>query len=333
MRGAPLRTVLVTRRRVTDGARKSDAVIGAVAAVPDDVVTEEPLEIRLAGDPLAITMRTPGADRELVIGFLWAEGMITSLADIAAIAPCQEAKSQVATSQEATSATAGSAAQDSYATASEPSDNCIDITPSDRMRLSLSTRIGLRRGSMTTSACGVCGRRTIEDLLARCTPLAFTTTMAAAALARGTEQLRLAQPLFARSGGCHGAALVDQHGNLVCAYEDVGRHNAVDKVIGARLLAGASTTCAGGDCNGRSSVLPAGGGALIVSGRTSFEIVQKAVAAGIEIVAGISAASSLAIDTAQRAGITLAGFVRNNELVIYTHAGRIASKDAPNYPT
>ena len=291
-------------------------------SLTDTVVREEPLEIRLDGETLAITMRTPGADRELVLGFLWAEGVITSLADVAAVAHCAN------------------------------DENCIEVTPSDRMRRTASANIGLRRGTMTTSACGVCGRRTIDDLLARCTPLTSVTTMSAAALTRGTRQLLQAQPIFALSGGCHGAALVDTAGTVIAAREDVGRHNAVDKLVGALLLAGrlpagvlpadvlpAGVLSAGvlpagvlsadsrtGERAGAAAPIP---GALIVSGRTSFEIVQKAVAAGIAIVAGISAASTLAIDTAELAGVTLAGFVRNDELVVYTHAERIVPGASP----
>ena len=281
-------------------------------SLTDTVVREEPLEIRLDGETLAITMRTPGADRELVLGFLWAEGVITSLADVAAVAHCAN------------------------------DENCIEVTPSDRMRRTASANIGLRRGTMTTSACGVCGRRTIDDLLARCTPLTSVTTMSAAALTRGTRQLLQAQPIFALSGGCHGAALVDTAGTVIAAREDVGRHNAVDKLVGALLLAGrlpagvlpagvlpADVLPADDGTGERASAAAAIPGALIVSGRTSFEIVQKAVAAGIAIVAGISAASTLAIDTAELAGVTLAGFVRNDELVVYTHAERIVPGASP----
>ena len=281
-------------------------------SLTDTVVREEPLEIRLDGETLAITMRTPGADRELVLGFLWAEGVITSLADVAAVAHCAN------------------------------DENCIEVTPSDRMRRTASANIGLRRGTMTTSACGVCGRRTIDDLLARCTPLTSVTTMSAAALTRGTRQLLHAQPIFALSGGCHGAALVDTAGTVIAAREDVGRHNAVDKLVGALLLAGrlpagvlpagvlpADVLPADDGTGERASAAAAIPGALIVSGRTSFEIVQKAVAAGIAIVAGISAASTLAIDTAELAGVTLAGFVRNDELVVYTHAERIVPGASP----
>ena len=281
-------------------------------SLTDTVVREEPLAIRLDGETLAITMRTPGADHELVLGFLWAEGVITSLADVAAVAHCAN------------------------------DENCIEVTPSDRMRRTASANIGLRRGTMTTSACGVCGRRTIDDLLARCTPLTSVTTMSAAALTRGTRQLLQAQPIFALSGGCHGAALVDTAGTVIAAREDVGRHNAVDKLVGALLLAGVlpagvlpagvlpagvlSADSGTGERAGAAAAIP---GALIVSGRTSFEIVQKAVAAGIAIVAGISAASTLAIDTAELAGVTLAGFVRNDELVVYTHAERIVPGASP----
>ena len=289
MRTAPMRSLKVVRYGAasTSRAAKADSCDAAPSSVDDHVITEEPLEIRLAGDTLAITMRTPGNDRELVLGFLWAEGVITSLDQVAGIVHC------------------GPLNSDQF-------ENCIDVTPSETMRLTQAAHVGLRRGTMTTSACGVCGRRTIDDLLARCAPVASATTMTTAALAHAALRLKQAQPLFAECGGCHGAALVNVRGEVIAAYEDVGRHNAVDKLIGAQLLASDNATSGF-----------AASAALIVSGRTSFEIVQKAVAAGIGIVAGISAASSLAIDTAQRARVTLVGFVRNSELVIYTHPERI----------
>ena len=284
----PTRSIHVQRRR----AVPADQVTDAPDPAPDNdrVIVEEPLQIRLAGDPLAITMRTPGHDRELVLGFLWAEGAITALADITSIEHC------------------GSADTDDF-------ENCIDVTPSAHLRLTHAANIGLRRGTMTTSACGVCGRRTIDDLLARCAAVSAVPSMSMQALIHAAARLTANQPHFGATGGCHGAALVDTQGEVIAAYEDVGRHNAVDKVIGARLLAGAMPIDATG----------ASGAALIVSGRTSFEIVQKAVTAGIGIVAGISAASSLAIDTAERTGVTLVGFVRDTALVVYTHPKRIVS--------
>jgi len=250
----------------------------------DDVVVEEPLEIRVAGDTLAITMRTPGSDRELVLGFLFAEGIITSLADVSAIAHC------------------GRPGDEGFG-------NTVEVTAAPGARLRLPEEGGLaRRGTVTTSACGVCGRRTIDDLLRRVAPVSARGTMRKAGVARAVASLREAQPLFGRTGGCHAASLVTFDGERLATFEDVGRHNAVDKLVGSRLLAGA---------------LPASEHALVVSGRTSFEIVQKAVAAGVPVVIGVSASSSLAVDVARRAGVTLLGFARGGEFVVYAGAERI----------
>lgn len=254
-----------------------------VKALSDQVAVEEPLEIRVAGDTLSVTMRTPGHDRELALGFLWAEGIISSLADVGAVAHCGRA-------------------------GEKERQNTLEITLAPGARLTLPGDAMAHRGTLTTSACGVCGRKSIEDLLARCVPVDTRARMTRLAVLAAVESLRSRQPLFARTGGCHGAALVDLTGSPVAAFEDVGRHNAVDKLVGARLLAGE---------------IPASEHALIVSGRTSFEIVQKAIAAGIPIIIGISAASSLAIDTARRAGVALVGFVREASFVVYAGEERI----------
>jgi FdhD protein len=258
-------------------------------AVDEDLVVEEPLDIRVSGDTLAVTMRTPGHDRELVLGFLWAEGVITALDDIAAIAHC------------------GRPVDESFG-------NTIEVTPAPGARLhlpgELPERAMGRRGTLTTSACGVCGRKSIDDLLERCTGVDPAGSMRRAAIVRAVDGLRARQPVFAQSGGCHAASLVTFEGTHVTTFEDVGRHNAVDKVVGASLLAGA---------------LPASNRALVVSGRTSFEIVQKAVVAGIPIVVGVSAASSLAVEVARRAGSTLIGFARGSDFLVYTGEQRIAS--------
>jgi FdhD protein len=262
-------------------------VSGSPARVTEDhVVTEEPLEIRVSGDSLAVTMRTPGHDRELVLGFLWAEGILASLSDVSAIAHC------------------GRPGDEGYG-------NTIEVTPAPaaRLRLPGDDAPMARRGTLTTSACGVCGRRTIDDLLARCARVDPGGSMTKGAVLNAVAGLRARQPLFARSGGCHAASLVTFEGEHVATFEDVGRHNAVDKIVGASLLAGR---------------LPASRRALVVSGRTSFEIVQKAVAAGIPIVVGVSASSSLAIDVARRAGVTLVGFARGTECVVYAGQDRIA---------
>jgi FdhD protein len=243
----------------------------------DNVVVEEPLEIRIAGDTVAITMRTPGFDRELVLGFLWAEGIISSTGDVSAIAHC------------------GRPDEEGFG-------NTVEVTLAPGVRFDPETG-PTRRGTIATSACGVCGRRTIDDMLARFTPLAPHASLTQSVVSDAVKQLRDHQPIFAKTGGCHAASLVRFSGAHVATFEDVGRHNAVDKVVGSRLLAGE---------------VPLASHVLVVSGRTSFEIVQKAMAAGIPVVAGVSAPSSLAIDLARKANITLAGFVRGASMTVYS---------------
>lgn len=252
----------------------------------DDVVVEEPLAIRFAGETLAVTMRTPGHDRELVLGFLLAEGVIASKDDVSSITPCGK-------------------------TGADERENTIEVTLAPGVRLPVDEAGALaRRGTLTASACGVCGRRSIDDLLARVCPLpASRTTLARAALTRAVAGLRDHQPVFARTGGCHAASLVTFAGEHVVTFEDVGRHNAVDKVVGSRAREGA---------------LPLAEHVLVVSGRSSFEIVQKAVSAGIPVVASVSAPSSLAIDLAERASLTLVGFVRGDSMTVYTGSERLA---------
>jgi FdhD protein len=213
---------------------------GAVTRDRDRVVVEEPLEIRVAGETLAVTMRTPGHDRELALGFLWSEGVIGSLDDVGGVAHCTRGDDPAARG------------------------NAIEVTAAPGARLRLPEGEAGRRGTIVTSACGVCGRRSIEDLLARCGPVAPAGRIAPDVLQRAADSLRQTQAIFAGTGGCHGAALLRFDGEHVATFEDVGRHNAVDKLVGARLLARA---------------LPAAAHLLVVSGRTSFEIVQKAATA------------------------------------------------------
>lgn len=259
----------------------------------DTIVVEEPLEIRIAGDTIAVTMRTPGHDRQLVTGFLLAEGIVTSKDDIAALAHCGR-------------------------TGTLERENVIEVTLAPGVKTPLddvdAPLFGgaSRRGTITASACGVCGRKTIDDLLARATPLPSdggNGALDAGAIARAMKALGEHQPIFAATGGCHAATLVTFAGAHVVTYEDVGRHNAVDKVIGARVLANA---------------LPLAGHVLAVSGRASFEIVQKAIVARIPVVASVSAPSSLAVDLATRANVTLLGFVRGDRATVYSGASRLA---------
>jgi FdhD protein len=163
----------------------------------------------------------------------------------------------------------------------------------------------VRRGTLSSAACGVCGREQIDDLVARLSPVGESPRFAAAVLSRAMQELPQHQPIFARTGGLHAAALVTHEGRLLIAREDVGRHNAVDKVLGRAALDG---------------LLPLGQHALLVSGRTSFEILQKAVSAGVPAVVAISAPSSLAVELAERFGVLLIGFARAGALTVY--AGR-----------
>lgn len=269
----PTRPLAVDRRRD-----------GAWARADDAVATEEPLEIRVAGDTIAVTMRTPGHDRELALGFLYAEGIVRSIADVSSVAHCGR-------------------------TTDAGHQNTIEVTPAPGVRLELGEDGPYTRRGTISSACGVCGRRSIDDLLARCTPVESEARVELGHLLGAVQSLRVLQPVFAETGGCHGAGLFTLSGDPIEVFEDVGRHNAVDKLVGSQLL---------------EHALPLHARMLVVSGRTSFEIVQKAVVAGIAIVAGVSAPSSLAVDVAIRAGITLVGLARGESLVVYTGRERIA---------
>ena len=245
----------------------------------DELVREEPLEIRIFGDPIAVTMRTPGDDPALVAGFLLSEGVIQRLEDLEQITVC------------------GTPGEEGYG-------NVIEVKTRPGLRIDLDRRLPeLRRGTLTSSACGVCGRATIDDLLSRCGRLPDGPLVPLALLASATA--RLEQPNFARTGGLHGAAALTAEGALLESAEDVGRHNAVDKVVGKLLKR------------------PADAAILAVSGRTSFEIVQKAVAARIPLVASVSAVSSLAADLAEKTNLTLAGFVRGGRVNLYSHPERV----------
>ncbi len=257
----------------------------------DEIAVEEPLEIRVAGDTLAITMRTPGADRELALGFLLGEGVIASRDDVGKVVHC------------------GRLGDPEFG-------NVIDVASAPGIALAPPEPAHMRRGTVMSSACGVCGRHSIEDLLARCAPLPPGARASRALLFESVAQLARHQPGFEQSGGLHGAAVLAENGALLAAYEDVGRHNAVDKAIGALLLLGRVPADERVPDAERPSV-------LAVSGRVSFEIVQKALCARIPIVCGVSAPTSLAVDLAQRGHVTLAGFVRGDRLNVYSHAERV----------
>jgi FdhD protein len=280
--------------RVTEAWKPVDVVRvradGAGRAM-DRAATEEPLEVRLHGRPFAVIMRTPGADRELAAGFLLAESVIGSADDLGTIEHC-------------TQPAAGD--EDRGDDPAAPRENIVNVTLVDRTRVE--AMLAERRQVTTNSSCGLCGRQTIESLATDARPIDAAWTIRGAVLARFAEELRRAQAVFDETGGLHAAGLFTSVGDLVTSAEDVGRHNAVDKVIGRMLMRDA---------------LPLSGHVLFVSGRSSFEIVQKAFIAGIPIVAAVSAPSTLAVELAARANVTLVGFVRGGNFNIYTHERRI----------
>jgi FdhD protein len=249
----------------------------------DRAATEEPLEVRLGALTFATIMRTPGADRELTAGFLLSEQLITEPADVASLRHCTDGEG-AALGNVMNAWLVGAAAERA------------------------AERVADRRLVTASSSCGLCGRRSVEDLMALVPRLAIVWSVTRHVISSLPERLRASQAAFDDTGGIHAAGLFDRDGTLLASAEDVGRHNAVDKVIGAQFLAGA---------------LPLGERILFVSGRTSFEIVQKAVVAGIPFVASVSAPSSLAIDLAREANLTLVGFVRGDTFNIYSAAERI----------
>jgi FdhD protein len=262
---------------------------GRVERRPDAVAVEEPLEVRVDGETVAVTMRTPGADGDLALGFLFAEGMITGAEDVGSVAHC------------------GRPGEEGYG-------NVIDVRSAGGHRIDPERVLEGRRWSTTSSACGVCGRQSIDGLLARCAPVGDAPPLHASGILRCMARLSELQPVFSRTGGLHAAAAFGEGAVLLASAEDVGRHNAVDKVVGALL---------------RRGMAGARARLLAVSGRTSFEIVQKAAAAGIPVVAGVSAPSSLAVELARGAGIALVGFARGDRLNVYTHDRRIATGSEP----
>lgn len=278
---APTRTIGITRVGA-DGTHRTT----------DLAATEEPLDVRLHGRSFALIMRTPGADRALAAGFLLSERIIRSADDLGAIEHCRHPDRREA-------------------------HHVVDVFLRGRSAEEVTRTLEARRQVIANSACGVCGRATIDELLAELTPLAIAPSMIDVAVARELpDRLRATQSGFDETGGLHGAALFDRDAVLLESAEDVGRHNAVDKVIGARIVAeldasGLRTP----RCEPR---------VLVVSGRVSFEIVQKAWIAGMPIIAAVSAPTSLAVELARDAGITLLGFVRGRGLNIYSHEQRLA---------
>ncbi|MBI3401844.1 MAG: formate dehydrogenase accessory sulfurtransferase FdhD [Acidobacteria bacterium] len=274
--------------------------------IVDRAATEEPLEVRLHDRPFAVLMRTPGADRELAAGFLFAERVLKSADDLGTIEHCTDPRQQPQSSQSSRSTQSGPAVSARSAVASS---NVVNVTLAHGSDDAVERLLAGRRQVTGNSSCGLCGRVTIESLKTDAAPIDAAWSLRPAVLAALPDRLRTRQTVFDETGGLHAAGLFTPDGELADIAEDVGRHNAVDKIIGRALMRDA---------------LPLSNHVLCVSGRTSYEIVQKAVLAGIPIVAAVSAPSSLAIDLAREFGVTLVGFARGDTFNIYAHDGRIA---------
>jgi len=258
---------------------------GKVRRRTDQLATEEPLEIRLVSPQVtvAVTMRTPGADFELAAGFLYSEGAVNSKQDIQRISYCVDPKVD---------------GQQRY--------NIVNVQLRQGLRVDLSP---LERHFFTSSACGVCGKASLDALRSRLSPvIPFGPEVPVEVIYSLPEQLRCAQQVFSTTGGLHAAALFDHQGQLIAVREDVGRHNALDKLVGSALL---------------SDQMPFHHPIVMVSGRSSFEILQKCLAARVPIVCGVSAPSSLAVALAQEFGITLVGFLRGERFNVYSGIERL----------
>jgi FdhD protein len=257
---------------------------GRSRRVPDRLAVEEPLELRVAGAPLAVTMRTPGHDVELAHGFLLTEGVIAAVSDVSTARYCDSVDEQ---------------GRNTY--------NVLDVALAPGVA---PPDASVQRNFYTTSSCGVCGKASLDAvrLRTRFSPAEDRLRVKSKQLTELPGLLREAQRVFESTGGLHAAGLFRADGTLLVVREDVGRHNAVDKALGWALL------------NGR---VPAAGCVLMVSGRASFELVQKAVMAGVPMLAAVSAPSSLAVELAAEAGVTLVGFLRGDSMNVYTHTDRI----------
>ena len=271
----PVSSLATTVSKISGSARQT---------VDDHVAVEEPLEIRLGFETpagrteqsVSITMRTPGADEELATGFLFGEGILRSRGDVAVVKPCR-------------------------------GDNTVRVELDDDVSVDLDR---LARHFYTSSSCGVCGKASLEALHVQgCAPLAGELRIGRDDLIDLPNRLRNVQTTFDETGGLHAAAAFDSTGQLVVVREDVGRHNAVDKVVGALFSEGR---------------LPAGDLGLVVSGRASFELVQKALVAGMPMLAAVGAPSSLAVELAQEFNVTLVGFLRGESFNVYAAKERIA---------
>ena len=251
---------------------------GRMESAADDLAPEEPLEIRVRGRPVSVTMRTPGHDEELAVGFLLTEGLVRRREDVLRVEPCGR----------------------------NEEGNLLNVVLAPEVHVDFER---LTRHVFASSSCGLCGKATIDAVRGTFPRIESDVTVDAEVLVRLPDAMRAAQTAFDRTGGVHAAALFDAEGNLIVAREDVGRHNAVDKVLGFALL---------------RRLVPLQRHVLLVSGRASFEIMQKALAAQVPIVAAVSAPSSLAAEFAEESGQTLVGFLRGRRMNVYAGAGRIA---------
>ena len=265
--------------RGTDVERSVWRLNGAAATPTSDrVVTEEPLGIEVNHDPFVVVMRTPGQDTELTAGFLFAERIVRGVADILALEVPPEGPED---------------------------DNRVDVVLGPEASERLQSKI---RRTVASSSCGICGRRTIEQVQREAPPLTADFKVTPRLLSSLPDRLAAHQAVFDRTGGIHAAALFDAQGEVIVAREDVGRHNAVDKIVGWCLL---------------KDRLPASETILMVSGRAGFEIVEKAVTAGIPVVCSVSAPSSLALELAEAAEVAVVGFLRGESMNVYTARRRI----------
>ena len=271
--------------RVTVRRRVLRVRDGATSHAPDALAAEEPMEIRVNGRPVTVTMRTPGNDFDLAVGFLVSEGVVHAAGDVATVRYC-----------------AGATADggNTY--------NVVDVVLAPDVP---EPETSLERNFYTTSSCGLCGKASLDAVRTRSawSVAEDPIRVSPATLLALPDRLREAQRVFDRTGGLHAAGLCTAAGDLLAVREDVGRHNAVDKLVGAAALAGE---------------LPARDRILMVSGRASFELVQKAVMAGIPVLAAVSAPSSLAVDLAEESGLTLVGFLRGSSMNVYSRPDRIA---------
>ena len=248
----------------------------------DWVAREEPLEIRIKGESIVVTMRTPGHDKELAIGFLLAEGVITNSSDVLEIAYCQQGEASL-------------------------HKNILNVFLSPEVEINLDR---LKRNVYASSSCGLCGKASIESLQNIFKPLnKIETVISVDKILTLAQKLRAKQSTFDKTGGLHAAGIFDRNGELLVLREDIGRHNAVDKILGHLFL---------------KNRIPLEDCVLMVSGRASFEIIQKSLAGRVGIICAVSAPSSLAVDMAKESGQTLIGFLRERKFNVYSHKERIS---------